>query len=167
MGVMPELDGENVPVATAVYGQAPGADMIAAEGIPAELLEAKVIQSPSGDDLGYRASRTAADPVLAQDYYGGRAETYNDDMIPWVVEITVKSPLTGWWNRDAENRYGKAAGVDPQKGYQITVDLGAVVYAQPESERYYDRVLLRPYDDGEVKDDRGFMLPDATCYQAT
>ena len=160
LGVMPGLDEQERPVVTAAYGGAAGVDAAATVAINDEKVEAKVIQTPTAD-AGYRASKTAADPVLAEDYYNKSMEQYGEGNIPWVVEITVKSPLTGWWNRKNETM----AGVPTDSGYQITVDLQAVVYAQPDSEAYYDRVHLAPYDDGMVRDENGQMEPDQAFYQ--
>lgn len=55
-----------------------------------------------------------------------------------VVRITVKnSRLTAGWGRNITDNL-----TQKEKGYQITVDpLKSVVYAQPDSERFYDMSL--------------------------
>lgn len=86
-------------------------------------------------------------------------ETYGREDLPWVVRITVKQPLNGWWGRNITDNL-----TQKDKGYQITVDLKSVVYAQPDSERFYDMVYTEPWDDGiYVKD--GEMQPDSDYCQ--
>ena len=163
LGVMPNLNEDGTPVLQAFYGGAPasGNGYVAPVAIQSQYVEAEVIQRP-WDSVGadyYPAAKTAADPVLADDYYNNTLETYSRETLPWVVKITVKQPLNGWWGRNITEHL-----TQPDKGYQITVDLKSVVYAQPDSERFYDMVYTEPWDDGiDVED--GEMQPDSNYCQ--
>ena len=163
LGVMPNLNEDGTPDLKAFYGGAPASDdgYLAPEAIADQYVTAEVIQRPwdiVGTDY-YPAAKTAADPVLADDYYNNTLETYGRENLPWVVRITVKQPLNGWWGRNITDNL-----TQKEKGYQITVDLKSVVYAQPDSERFYDMVYTEPWDDGiYVKD--GEMQPDSDYCQ--
>ena len=163
LGVMPNLNEDGTPDLKAFYGGAPASDdgYLAPEAIADQYVTAEVIQRPwdiVGTDY-YPAAKTAADPVLADDYYNNTMETYGREDLPWVVRITVKQPLNGWWGRNITDNL-----TQKDKGYQITVDLKSVVYAQPDSERFYDMVYTEPWDDGiYVKD--GEMQPDSDYCQ--
>ena len=95
------------------------------------------------NQTNHLAANSPMDPQMAEEYYGGKMFTYSgeDIMKPWVVEITIKDPLTKWWNRG-----------DDEDHYQMYVDLGCVVYGQSENNLYHDTLYVAPYT--EKKADR-------------
>ena len=56
-----------------------------------------------------------------------------EDYTPYVVKITVKTPLKKWYNRGSDF------------GYILRVQLPARVYSNATSGTWYDRVLTQPY----------------------
>lgn len=169
LGTMPKLEESQNDEFTslpekpkAYYGGALG-DQGKTSVIPEKFISAKIIQRPGkpADTGVYLAPKTAMDPVLADDYSNGTYEMYPEaaDEIPWVVQFTVKSPLTQWWGREKAEAI-KASAANGAKGYQITLNAPAVVYRQPDNEKYYDMVYTSPYDDGRDGNQTG--VTDAT-----
>ncbi|WP_159456415.1 hypothetical protein, partial [Intestinibacillus massiliensis] len=90
-GVMPKLTPDGGLSLQAYYGGAPAANgSPAATPLDSALVKAEIVQRPSGGvpAPGHRAAKSAFDPLLAKDFFGGRYETYTDgkEDAPWVVK---------------------------------------------------------------------------------
>ena len=82
------------------------------------------------------------DPVLSSETMNKTGHSYvdenqyysADDATSWVLRITVNQSLNKWFNR------GSAYG------YMMYVDIPSHVYETPESEYWYDEVMVKPVD---------------------
>ena len=104
------------------------------DSIDAQNIEAELIQTPETKNPIYLAPNSMRDAAqndaLRDDdtaYYAA------EDYTPYVVKITVKTPLKKWYNRGSDF------------GYILRVQLPARVYSNATSGTWYDRVLTQPY----------------------
>ncbi len=97
--------------------------------IPAENIQAEIIQTPESD-RGYQAPKQPQDPLwntaANANYYQG------ENLVPYVVKVTVNYPLKRWFNR------GSASG------YQMRVDIKCHVNTTNADGKWYDRVQMKP-----------------------
>ena len=98
--------------------------------------------------------------------------SYRDSSQPWVLKIKVKQDLAKWFGRSIDMSAADAADPDFIRtwseynqyaetlkailngnlgGYQIKVNIPSHVFGNNENERWYDRVLTRPWDDPTKK----------------
>ncbi|WP_423775626.1 hypothetical protein [Adlercreutzia equolifaciens] len=98
--------------------------------------------------------------------------SYRDSSQPWVLKIKVKQDLAKWFGRSIDMKGTDAADPDFIRtwseynqyaetlkailngnlgGYQIKVNIPSHVFGNNENERWYDRVLTRPWDDPTKK----------------
>ncbi|MEE0706949.1 MAG: hypothetical protein UCH28_11300, partial [Adlercreutzia sp.] len=100
-----------------------------------------------------------------------QSEAYRDSSQPWVLKIKVKQELGKWFGRNADSnaanltdpdtvntlRNMDQAKIDAIKaalatgGYQIKVTVPSHVFGNNESEKWYDRVMVRPIDLSSAK----------------
>ena len=111
------------------------------EDIPADLISVQVLQKP-GDAAGYKTPNIMQDPVLSSETMNKTGHSYvdedpyysADDGASWVLRITVNQSLSKWFNRSTSY------------GYMMYVDIPSHVYETPESEYWYDEVMVKPID---------------------
>ena len=125
--------------------------------------EVKILQSPNEQLItggvekatGHLAAKSAMDPQMAAEFYASMTYTYssNDSMTPWVVEVTVKNPLTKWWNRGEK------------ESYQMYVDLPCVVYGQNDTDLYHDTLYVAPYTPADRDPDSAIASNNEDYYQ--
>lgn len=90
------------------------APKISTEGVAADAYTEQMVLQQAVSILIANEESLLIDPVLADDYYNNTLETYSRETLPWVVKITVKQPLNGWWGRNITEHL-----TQPDKGYQI------------------------------------------------
>ncbi|MDE7124432.1 MAG: hypothetical protein K2N83_02935, partial [Eubacterium sp.] len=126
------------------------------EDIPADLISVQALQQP-GSAIGYKTPNIMQDPLLSSSTLNKTVHSYvdedqyysTDDETSWVLKITVNKPLTKWFNRGTDF------------GYMIYVDIPAHVYATPESEYWYDEVMVKPLDTAD-QDSLYYQIYDTT-----
>ncbi|SCH12423.1 Serine-aspartate repeat-containing protein D precursor [uncultured Ruminococcus sp.] len=120
-------------------------------------IEVEVLQTPSGEDKGYKAPNRPQDPQWNPDtddtYYSRSDESQNTQ--PWVLKITVKHGLNKWFNRGTE------------KGYKIRVNIPSNVYLTNENQYWYDRVVTRPYMKPDSKNYYYYQILDYDHWEGT
>ena len=105
--------------------------------------------TPGTEDDGDENGRIVANPSKMKGY------DYVTSSQPWAFKITVKQDLGKWYGRNIDNQVTNAADPDPSKmtdcysngGYKIRVNLRSRIFANNESEDWYDRLLTAPWDD--------------------
>ena len=105
--------------------------------------------TPGTDDDVDENGRIVANPSKMKGY------DYVTSSQPWALKITVKQDLGKWYGRNIDNQVTNAADPDPSKmtdcysngGYKIRVNLRSRIFANNESEDWYDRLLTAPWDD--------------------
>ncbi len=126
------------------------------ESISDDLVSVQVLQKP-GSAAGYKTPNIMQDPVLSSETMNKTGHSYvdenqyysADDATSWVLRITVNQSLNKWFNR------GSAYG------YMMYVDIPSHVYETPESEYWYDEVMVKPVDTSH-QDSLYYQIYDTT-----
>ncbi len=139
-GVAPVLDGGNLQVSGRKLTDGDSATPTYT-AIDLGNITAEIIQTPTDTDPIYKASQIMQDPLLSMshlnttgDSYEGKDEYYGDEVVPYVVKITVNEPLEKWFNRGHE------------KEYIMHIDLKCVVESYTETGYWYDQVITKPIE---------------------
>ena len=126
------------------------------ESISDDLVHVQVLQKPL-NAAGYKTPNIMQDPVLSSETMNKTGHSYvdedqyysADDETSWVLRITVNQSLDKWFNRGSES------------GYMMYVDIPSHVYETPESEYWYDEVMVKPVDTSH-QDSLYYQIYDTT-----